>query len=88
MASEALGHTFNGTVLVHEAYLWQVWDQHFEGGGHFFAAATDAMRRILMDSARRKHTEKRGWNSPRVDVKTLSVKARAGQPILSPRTRR
>src|SRR6476661_1469718 len=54
MAAEAPGHTLDATALVHEAYLRLVGDQHFDGRGHFFAAAAEAMRRILVDNARRK----------------------------------
>ena len=47
LANEAPGHTLNATALVHEAYLRLIGDQHFDGRGHFFAAAAEAMRRIL-----------------------------------------
>jgi RNA polymerase sigma factor (TIGR02999 family) len=60
MASEAPDHTLNPTALVHEAYLRLVGDQHFDGRGHFFAAAAEAMRRILVDHARAKNRKKRG----------------------------
>ena len=53
MAAEAPGHTLDATALVHEAYLRLVGDQQFDGRGHFFAAAAEAMRRILVDHARR-----------------------------------
>ena len=53
MAAEAPGHTLNATALVHEAYLRLVGDQQFDGRGHFFAAAAEAMRRILIENARR-----------------------------------
>ena len=66
MASEAPGHTLDGTALVHEAYLRLVGDQEFDGRGHFFAAAAEAMRRILVDVARRKMTEKQGGGRIRV----------------------
>ena len=52
MAAEAPGHTLDATALVHEAYLRLVGDQQFDGRGHFFAAAAEAMRRILVDHAR------------------------------------
>jgi RNA polymerase sigma factor (TIGR02999 family) len=52
MAAEKPGHTLNPTALVHEAYLRLVGDQHFESHGHFFAAAAEAMRRILVNHAR------------------------------------
>src|SRR5271155_2210901 len=61
LASEAPGHTLDATVLVHEAYLRLVGDQHFDGQGHFFAAASEAMRRILVNHARdRKRLERAG----------------------------
>jgi RNA polymerase sigma factor (TIGR02999 family) len=60
MAAEAPGHTLNATALVHEAFLRLVGDQHFDGRGHFFAAAAEAMRRILVDHARTRMTAKRG----------------------------
>jgi RNA polymerase sigma factor (TIGR02999 family) len=63
MANEAPGHTFDATALVHEAYLRLVGpagERSFSNRGHFFAAAADAMRRILVDSARRKQARKRG----------------------------
>jgi RNA polymerase sigma factor (TIGR02999 family) len=68
MASEAPDHTLQPTALVHEAYLRLVgradppgWD----GRGHFFAAAAEAMRRILVENARRKNTLKHGGNRAR-----------------------
>ena len=63
MANEALGHTLDATALVHEAYLRLVGpagDRTFANRRHFFAAAAEAMRRILVDSARRKQALKRG----------------------------
>jgi RNA polymerase sigma factor (TIGR02999 family) len=63
MANEASGHTLDATALVHEAYLrlvGPVGERSFANRGHFFAAAADAMRRILVDSARRKKARKRG----------------------------
>src|SRR5438309_128476 len=60
MAAEAPGHTLDATALVHEAYLRLVGDQHFDGCGHFFAAAAEAMRRVLVDRARDKARQKRG----------------------------
>ena len=66
MAAEAPGHTLDGTALVHEAYLRLVGDQQFDGRGHFFAAAAEAMRRILVDHARRRAAAKRGGELVRV----------------------
>src|SRR5215469_3104725 len=60
MAAEKPGHTLNATALVHEAYLRLVGDQHFDDRGHFFAAAAEAMRRILVERARRKKRLKHG----------------------------
>jgi RNA polymerase sigma factor (TIGR02999 family) len=68
LAAEAPGHTLDATALVHEAYLRLVGDQQFEGRGHFFAAAAEAMRRILVDHARAKRAVKRGDRPARADV--------------------
>lgn len=54
LAHEKPGQTLGATALVHEAYLRLVGDQQFANRGHFFAAAAQAMRRILIDAARRK----------------------------------
>ena len=59
LAHENPGHTLQPTALVHEAYLRLVGDQQFDGRGHFFAAAAEAMRRILVEQARRKGRVKR-----------------------------
>jgi len=71
MSLEAPNHTLNATALVHEAYLRLVGDQQFHGRGHFFAAAAEAMRRILVDAARRKLSEKHGGNRQRVQLDGL-----------------
>ena len=68
MSAEAPGHTLDATALIHEAYLRLVGDQRFDGRGHFFAAAAEAMRRILVDSARAKRAQKRGQRAPRADL--------------------
>jgi RNA polymerase sigma factor (TIGR02999 family) len=68
MAAEAPGHTLNATALVHEAYLRLVGDQHFDDRGHVFAAAAEAMRRILVDAARRKQSDNHGGQRHRVDL--------------------
>ena len=63
MAQEAAGHTLQPTALVHEAYLRLLGaeqETHWESRGHFFAAAAEAMRRILVENARGKHRQKRG----------------------------
>jgi RNA polymerase sigma factor (TIGR02999 family) len=67
MAHEKPGQTLDATALVHEAYLRLVGDQQFENRRHFFAAAAEAMRRILVDNARRKRSLKRGGNRQRLD---------------------
>lgn len=68
MAQERPGHTLNATALVHEAYIRLVGNQRFDNRGHFFAAAAEAMRRILVDDARRKRSEKHGGRLHRVDL--------------------
>ena len=71
MAQEAPGQTLQATALVHEAYLRLVGgepDAHWNSRGHFIAAAAEAMRRILVENARRKKTEKRGGQRQRIDL--------------------
>jgi len=68
MVSESAGHTLDATALVHEAYLRLAGDQHFDGRGHFFAAAAEAMRRILVESARRKRRLKHGGGRTRAPL--------------------
>jgi RNA polymerase sigma factor (TIGR02999 family) len=70
MAREAPGHTLQATELVHEAWLRLVGAQNskFENRAHFFSAAAEAMRRILIDRARRKLTERHGGAYERVDL--------------------
>jgi RNA polymerase sigma factor (TIGR02999 family) len=75
MAGEAAGHSLNATALVHEAYLRLVGDQHFEGRGHFFAAAAEAMRRILLDRARARQSLKRGGDRHRLRFDQLQLAA-------------
>ena len=75
LAREAPGQTLEATALVHEAYLRLVGDQHFENRGHFFAAAAEAMRRILIEQARRKGRAKRGGGASRVDLDDLVTSA-------------
>jgi RNA polymerase sigma factor (TIGR02999 family) len=70
MANERAGHTLQATALVHEAYLRlmsgapQTWD----GRRHFFSAAAEAMRRILIEHARRKNSIKRGGQQERIEL--------------------
>jgi RNA polymerase sigma factor (TIGR02999 family) len=71
LAQETPGQTLQATALVHEAYLRLVGgdqDQPWNSRGHFFAAAAEAMRRILVDNARRKHSHKRGGQRQRVGL--------------------
>src|SRR6516164_2193589 len=59
MAAESSDQTLQPTALVHEAYLRLIGDQKFDGRGHFFAAAAEAMRRILVNHARDRNRLKR-----------------------------
>jgi RNA polymerase sigma factor (TIGR02999 family) len=68
MAAETPGHTLDATALVHEAYLRLVGDQHFDGRGHFFAAAAEAMRRVLVERARRKKLPKHGGGRRQIEL--------------------
>jgi RNA polymerase sigma factor (TIGR02999 family) len=68
MAAESSGQTLQPTALVHEAYLRLVGDQRFDGRGHFFAAAAEAMRRILVNHARDRHRLKRGGGRVRLEL--------------------
>ena len=76
LAHEQPGQTLQATALVHEAYLRLVGvkkAQHWNSRGHFFAAAAEAMRRILVDKARRKRTHKRGGDLVREDLDALEI---------------
>src|SRR5262245_30900165 len=75
LAQEKPGQTLQPTALVHEAYLRLVGDQRFEGRGHFFAAAAEAMRRILVEKARARQTEKRGGDLVRREIADFPVEA-------------
>jgi RNA polymerase sigma factor (TIGR02999 family) len=68
MAAEKPGHTLDATALVHEAYLRLVGDQNFDGRGHFFAAAAEAMRRILVNHARDRERLKRAGGRVRLEL--------------------
>ena len=70
LANEKPGQTLQATALVHEAYIRLVdveKAQHWDSRGHFFAAAAEAMRRILIDNARRKQRPKHGGDRRRID---------------------
>jgi RNA polymerase sigma factor (TIGR02999 family) len=71
LARESPGQTLQATALVHEAYLRLVGDapdRQWENPGHFFAAAAQAMRHILVEAARRKARQKRGGGRRRIDL--------------------
>lgn len=77
LADESPGNTLQATALVHEAYLRLVGtsDPKWKGRGHFFAAASEAMRRILVDAARRKVRPKHGGDLDRIDLHNLTIEA-------------
>jgi len=77
LAREAPGQTLQATALVHEAWLRisSGQDQQWDGRGHFFAAAAEAMRRILVDNARRKKALKRGGDQEKVELNELNIVA-------------
>jgi RNA polymerase sigma factor (TIGR02999 family) len=85
LAQEKPGHTLQATALVHEAYLRLVGTEgasasrrpHWDGRGHFFAAAAEAMRRILIDTARGKAARKRGGAWRRMDLNRIDLATRA-----------
>jgi RNA polymerase sigma factor (TIGR02999 family) len=73
MANERPDHSLDATALVHEAYLRLTGDQHFENRRHFFAAAGAAMRRVLVDHARRKLSAKRWGRARRQPLADLAA---------------
>jgi RNA polymerase sigma factor (TIGR02999 family) len=75
IAQERPGQTLDATALVHEAYLRLVGDQHFDRRGHFFAAAAEAMRRVLVDRARDKARQKRGGGLRQIDLTDIPDRA-------------
>ena len=77
MAQESPGQTLQPTALVHEAWLRLVGDANpkFDGRAHFFAAAAEAMRRILIDNARRKKAQRHGGGKEHVDISELELAA-------------
>lgn len=81
MASEASGHTLQATALVHEAWLRISRDekQTWRNGTHFFAAAAEAMRRILVDNARRKRAARHGGGHQRADMPEIACPAAANE---------
>lgn len=78
MAGERPGHTLDATALVHEAYLRLVGPadgDRWDGRGHFFTAAAEAMRRVLVDRARGKARDKRGGGRQRVALSDIPAQA-------------
>ncbi len=76
LAREMPGQTLDATALVHEAYVRLVdvdEAQRWDSRGHFFAAAAEAMRRVLVDHAREKGSAKRGGSLKRVDIDAVNV---------------
>ncbi|MGO8931312.1 MAG: ECF-type sigma factor [Limisphaerales bacterium] len=75
MAGQAPGHTLQPTALVHEAWLRLTGKEpgRFAGRAHFFAAAAEAMRHILIDSARRKRAARHGGGQMRVEIEGVDI---------------
>jgi RNA polymerase sigma factor (TIGR02999 family) len=75
MAGEAPGHTLQPTALVHEVWLQLAGNEpsRFAGRAHFFAAAAEAMRHILIDSARRKRAVRHGGGQIRVNIEDIEI---------------
>jgi RNA polymerase sigma factor (TIGR02999 family) len=75
MANEAAGQTLQATALVHEAWIRLVGKENpkFENRAHFFAAAAEAMRRILIDNARRKRAVRHGGGQQRIDLEQVDI---------------
>jgi RNA polymerase sigma factor (TIGR02999 family) len=84
MARIPPGQTLQPTALVHEAWLRLVGSdqERWNSRGHFFAAASEAMRRILVDQARRKAAVKRGGNLQRVDLDQVDIAAETNSDLL------
>jgi RNA polymerase sigma factor (TIGR02999 family) len=86
LSKERAGDTLQPTALVHEAYLRLVdvaHDQRWSGRGHFFAAAAEAMRRILIERARRRNAGKHGGGWTRVDLERADVAAAPADDLLA-----
>jgi RNA polymerase sigma factor (TIGR02999 family) len=77
MAQESSGQTLQPTALVHEAWLRLVGDANpkFDGRAHFFGAAAEAMRRILIENARRRRALRHGGGQGRVDIQNVEIAA-------------
>jgi RNA polymerase sigma factor (TIGR02999 family) len=87
MAQEKPGQTLQATALVHEAYVRLVdvdQAQHWDSRGHFFAAAAEAMRRVLIDAARRRASQKHGGAHQRVETELDDLATRmTAQELIS-----
>ena len=81
MANEAAGQTLQPTALVHEAWIRLVGGENprFENRAHFFAAAAEAMRRILIDNARRKRALRHGGGQQRIDLQQVDLPSAEAQ---------
>jgi RNA polymerase sigma factor (TIGR02999 family) len=80
MAEERPEHTLEATALVHEAYLRLVdveKSQHWNSRGHFFGAAAEAMRRILVDQARRKNSQRAGGGRNRIELSSAEAEVQS-----------
>jgi len=77
MSHEASGHTLQPTALVHEAWLKLTANENvqWDGRTHFFGAAAEAMRRILIDSARRRNAVRHGGGQQRLDIQDVEITA-------------
>src|SRR5437879_11154257 len=85
MAQEAPGQTLQATALVHEAYVRLVdveKAQHWDSRGHFFAAAAEAMRRVLIDNARRRRSQRHGGEAQRRSLEGLEAASPASDDEL------
>ncbi len=85
LTQEKPGQTLQATALVHEVYLRLVGasqEQQWNNRGHFFAAAAEAMRRILIGNARRKHAQKRGGHAKRLDLDSIELADRPAEDKL------
>ncbi len=86
LTQEKPGQTLQPTALVHEAYLRLVGtsgDPHWDNRGHFFAAAAEAMRRLLIENARRKRCLKRGGDRRRVELENIEASLEASSDELA-----
>jgi RNA polymerase sigma factor (TIGR02999 family) len=75
MANEAPGQTLQATALVHEAWLRLAGNEKWDSRAHFFGAAAEAMRRILIENARRKKALRHGGDQVRLDIQEVEIAA-------------